>query len=114
MRSECAVVDADRAARVIFGVVNFRSVPPSDPVNVAVVVEKVVPGKVVGAIQKLVVPQFEAAGGTRRFIGARAGVIGVGRRFFGDRREGPGAVVRKVSRGQIDLSSRVAAARKYD
>ena len=52
------------------------AVPPGDPVNVAVVVEEVVPGIVAGAIQGLVEPQFGSAGRTGRFAGARAGVFG--------------------------------------
>ena len=63
---------------------HFRAAPPGDPVNVAVVVEEVAPGKVAGTIQGLVVPPFGPAGGVGRIFGARAGAIGVGRRFFGN------------------------------
>ena len=98
------------AALVLVEVVNFGDLPPGDPVNVAVVVDEVAPGK--AAIQRLVVPQFGAAGGIGRIAGARVFSIRVGRRFFGDRTESPGAVVRTASRGQDGLSSRVAAERK--
>ena len=112
-RADCVIVVAVRAARVIAGVVHFRAVPLGDPVNVAVVVEEAAPGKIAGAIQGLAEPQFGAARGTGRIAGARVGSTGVGRRFFGDRSEGPGAVVRKASRGQVGVGSRVATERKY-
>ena len=99
VRADRVVVVAVRAARVIVGVAQFCAAQPGDPANVAVVVEEVVPGRVAGSIQRLVVPQFGAVRGTGKIVGARARSTGVGRRFLGDRSVGPGAVLRKASRG---------------
>ena len=74
-----------RAALVLVGVAHLCAFPPGDPVNVALVVEEVVPGKVAGAIrvgraiQGLAVPQFGAAGGIGRSFGGRAVSTGDGR-----------------------------------
>ena len=101
--SDGAVVVFVRAARAVVGVVHFRACPPGGPVNVAVLVEEVFPGKAAGAIQEHVAPQFGAAGGIGRVVGAR--VIGVGKLFFGERSESPGAAVMKAPRGREDIVS---------
>ena len=60
---------ACKGRRVFVGVVHFRAASPGGPVIVAVVVEKVGPGKGVGTA----VPQFERAGEHDRVVGARVG-----------------------------------------